>query len=306
MTTCYFIQTHKHPEQIYRLVRTIKRSSPTAKILIGHDFINCQLDFSPLRDLPNIDLLKINFSVRRGRFSLLQPYLNAIEWLHQHNQEFDWLVYLSGQDYPTQSLHQMEQFLSDSGYDGFMRYWDINSPESPWGAEKGHRRYCYHYYELPDKLARWFFVRRSKIERLSPIRFYPTYGSLIGLPARSVPFNEKFVCYGGRQWHSLSRKCINFLRNFFIQDRSLINYYQRTVVPDESLIQTILVNSGLFHLCNDDRRYVDFSGDQAGHPRTLTVQDYETLKSEKFSFARKFDLNEDVEILDLLDAKIFG
>lgn len=306
MKTCYFIQTHKNPEQIYRLIQTIKQSSPTAQILIGHDFNSCYLDLSPLRDLSDIELLKINFPVRRGSFSLLKPYLSAIDWLHENNSEFDWLIYLSGQDYPTQPLHQMEQYLRDSNYDGFIRYWNIDSLGSPWGKEKGHRRYFYHYYELPKKLARWFFVRRSKIEQLSPLRFYPTYGSLVGLPARSVPFNERFICYGGRQWHSLSRKCIKFLRKFLRQNQFLVDYYQRTVVPDESFIQTVLVNSGLFNLCNDDGRYVDFSGNQAGHPRTLTTQDYETLKNGKFFFARKFDLSEDSEILDMLDARILS
>jgi len=306
MKICYFIQTHKNPEQIYRLVRTIKQSSSAAQILIGHDFNSCYLDLSPLRDLSNIALLKINFLVKRGSFSLLKPYLNAIDWLHEHNSDFDWLIYLSGQDYPTQPPHKMEQFLRDSGYDGFIRYWSITSPESPWGVEKGHRRYFYHYYELPNKLARWFFVRRSKIEQLSPIRFYPTYGSLVGLPARSVPFNERFICYGGRQWHSLSRKCVEFLRGFLRDNQFLMDYYQRTVVPDESFIQTVLVNSGMFKLCNDDGRYVDFSGNQAGHPRTLTTRDYETLKNGKFFFARKFDLSEDSEILDMLDARILS
>jgi hypothetical protein len=36
MNFCYFIQTHKNSEQIYRLVNCIKRSSPRAEI-IGHD-----------------------------------------------------------------------------------------------------------------------------------------------------------------------------------------------------------------------------------------------------------------------------
>ena len=306
MKICYFIQTHKNPEQIYRLVRTIKRSSPAAQILIGHDFNSCYLDLSPLCDLSGIDLLKINFPIKRGNFSLIKPYLNAIDWLYKNNSEFDWLIYLSGQDYPTQPLHQMEEFLSRSSYDGFMRYWDIHSPESPWGREKGHRRYFYHYYELPDKLARWLFVRKPKVERFLPIRLYPTYGSLVGLPARSVPFNEKFSCYGGRQWHSLSRKCIDFLRIFLEQNQFLPKYYQRTILPDESMIQTILVNSDLFNLCNDDGRYISFAGNPAGHPRTLTTQDYETIKSEKFFFARKFDLSEDAEVLDMLDARILS
>ncbi len=54
---CYFIQTHQNPDQIYRLIRTIKRSSPHAQILINQNFNRCELDLTPLQDLSDIHLL---------------------------------------------------------------------------------------------------------------------------------------------------------------------------------------------------------------------------------------------------------
>ena len=44
----------------------------------------------------------------------------------------------------------------------------------------------------------------------------------------------------------------------------------------------------------------------SGSPRTLTIQDYTTLTNGKFHFARKFDMNQDAEIMDKLDALIFN
>ena len=34
---CYYMQTHKAPEQIARLVRTIKEGSPGSIVLVDHD-----------------------------------------------------------------------------------------------------------------------------------------------------------------------------------------------------------------------------------------------------------------------------
>lgn len=192
MKVCYFIQTHKNPEQIYRLVRTIKRSSPTAGIVIGHDFTSCSLDITPLQDLEDIHLLKIEFRAIRGDFSLLQPYLMAIDWLVETKFEFDWLVYLSGQDYPTQTPSIFEAFLATTNYDGFIRYWDVFSPQSPWRKEKALRRYYCQYYRLPDSMQNVLeFISKTiksfKLEKVVPMQFFLTYGSLIGFQSRSHP-----------------------------------------------------------------------------------------------------------------------
>lgn len=302
MKACYFIQTHKNPEQIYRLVRTIKKSSPTAQVLIGHDFTSCHLDITPLQDLPEVALIRGNSPAIRGDFSLLQPYLNAINWLFEHNSDFEWLVYLSGQDYPTQPLSKIEDFLSKTDYDGFMEYFDVFSNECLWDVSEVVKRYFSQYYRLPKWTGR-FLLRMWKIQQFTPIIFSVFYGSLIGLPAKQTPFDDKYICYGGYQWHTLSRKCVQYLKSFVTENPSMINYYKKTLVPDESLVQTILINSKLFKICNKNKRYVDFTGTDWGHARLLKNKDYGTITDGNFHFARKFE--QDVDILDMLDAKIF-
>ncbi len=124
------------------------------------------------------------------------------------------------------------------------------------------------------------------------------------MPAKKTPFNEQFTWYGGSQWQTLSRKCIYYVKNFIRENPRLIKYYEKTLVPDESLIQTILINNPDFNICCDNKRYIDFTGTTGGHPRVLTSQDYETITTGGFHFARKFEQNSDV--LDMLDAYIFS
>ncbi len=301
MKVCYFIQTHKNPEQIYRLVRTIKKSSPTAQVLIGHDFTSCYLDMAPIQDLPEVALLRGNNRAIRGDFSLLQPYLNAINWLFEHNSDFDWLVYLSGQDYPTQPLSKTENFLAETDYDGFIFYFNVDSEQYPWDADEVFKRYLCQYYRLPNWTGR-FLIKLDKILQFTPIVISVFYGSLIGIRAKRTPFDDNFICYGGSQWHTLSRKCVQYIKSFVEQNPSIVNYYKKTLVPDECFIQTILVNSHLFKLCNDCKLCVDFTGTDFGHARSLTNKDYEAITNGRFHFARKFE--QDADILDILDAKI--
>ncbi|BDA70286.1 hypothetical protein CAL7716_044520 [Calothrix sp. PCC 7716] len=168
MKVCYFIQAHKNPEQVYRLVRTIKKSSPNSLVVIGYDFTNSSISMGYLQDLPGVYLLRANFSIERGSFSILQPYLNCINWLYSNNLNYDWLAYISGQDYPAQSLSDTESFLSKTEYDGFIEFYNVLSEQSHWSINEGLHRYFNQYYtrlltlwEISRKNFMLFLCRRN-------------------------------------------------------------------------------------------------------------------------------------------------
>ncbi len=303
MKVCYFIQSHKNSQQIYRLVQAIKTLSPNAQVLIGHDFTSCHLDFTPLQHLSDVYLFKTSRSGIRGDFSLIEPYLQAIDWLFANNCDFNWLFYLSGQDYPTQPLSHIEKFLAATDYDGFINYFDVFSSESLWSKEEAVKRYFCQYYRLPNWSGK-FLTKALIIQKFTPLIISIYYGCLIGAPANKIPFHRNFLCYGGSQWHTLSRKCVKYIKDFMINNGSTVKYYKKTLVPDESFIQTILINNKNLKLCNDNKRYVDFTGTDNGHARVLTSRDYETLISGKFHFARKFEQN--TSILDMLETHMFA
>jgi len=314
MKLLYLIQTSKNPEQIYRVVQIIKKSSPKSHILVSHDFTACNLDITPLQNFPGVEVLRLSGKGGRGDFSMVQGYLDAVDWLFSHNTEFDWLINLSGQDYPTQPLPKIEKFLAATKYDGFLEYFEAlsDSGQNPWGIRESRNRYLYKYWRSGVSIPRHSL--RSKvlnrlglvIENAQPfIRTNWIYDCLmVGVIANSSLFNEKFLCYGGSYFHTLSRKCVQYLYDFSKQNPALISYYKKTCVPVESFVQTVLVNSRLFNLCNDTKRYIDFSNCQHGSPCILTAKDYPALIKDDIHFARKFDITQDSKILDMLDARI--
>ena len=303
---CYFIQNHRAPQQLARLVGTLRRFQPGARILVGHDEFAGLASADEIRRAVDTDVFAFREPARRGYFSLFQPYLDALEWLAGRGISYDWIVYLSGQDYPVQPLRRFEERLAAGDSDAFLRFWGAWSPDNPWGRMKqGVRRYAYQYRDAPAWPRAALRLLRSLNGIQSRMHVHLVYGPRIGWRKPS-PFGPGLVCQGGRQWTTLSRACAEHVLEEARARPELIEWFRNTLCPDEAVVQTLLVNSGRFRLSDDDLRYVDFSGGHRGHPRTLTAADLPTVTSGPYYFARKVDQGTDPELLDRLDSWIAG
>jgi hypothetical protein len=68
--------------------------------------------------------------------------------------------------------------------------------------------------------------------------------------------------------------------------------------------QTIIINSSFRdRVVNDNLRSIDWS-EGGNNPRVWRKEDLETLRLSNALIARKFDLNVDPEILDLIDVEL--
>jgi hypothetical protein len=305
-TVCYYVQSHRDPEQIYRLVRTLRRGSPRAPIVVWHDFARCDLDGRPLAELPDVHLLRPPRPQTRGSFSCqTEPYLDVVDWLERQGIAYDWLVNLTAQDYPVKPLPAGEAFLAAATCDGFIRHWDVLSPASPWSRRKARARYWYRYRRLRPGAEPWLRGLRA-LTRFLPVHFYLDYGPLVGTRVWRPPFGADFRCHGGWAFFSLRRRAVLYLRDFLAAHPEVERHYRGTVAPEESIVQTVLVNSGRFDLVDDDLRYIDYARAHKGAPRVLTTADLPLLASGRYHFARKFDLAADREVLDRIDRELLG
>ncbi|MBI4916622.1 MAG: core-2/I-branching enzyme [Acidobacteria bacterium] len=300
MRCTYLIQSHTQPALLARLVTTL-RSASDAAILVVHDASRVPLDETVLAGTGAI-VIQRRAPVRRGRFSCLEPYLEGVAHLLAAGEPFDWLVYLSGQDYPVRPVSAIESDLSGGRADAFLAHWDIASPDSPWPLRRARRRYFHQYAELPDRLTP-FLRLLHPVEALTPLQLYLTYGALVGWPARRTPFSESFRCFGGSMWHALSVACVAYLAAELERRPELVSYYRRTVVPDESLVPTVLANHASFRIVADNRRFADVDEQPGGHARVLGPADLEELTSGRYDFARRFDLDASAALLDALDER---
>ena len=118
---------------------------------------------------------------------------------------------------------------------------------------------------------------------------------------RTLPYNLE--PYGGDTWFCLAKKHVDYILEFLDDKPDLCAFFKHAFAPDEMFFQTIIMNSPLKDtLVNDNLRYIDWSRKGASSPAILTVDNADNLLNSAKFFARKFDIEMDEEILDLIDS----
>ena len=163
----------------------------------------------------------------------------------------------------------------------------------------------------------------------TPQSFPLTHGCCIGrsgpatfatLPLETHELLAKGNAYTGSQWVILSASfCHDLLRG--PGAARWLAAFERRLVPDESIFQTIVMNAPLHrqHLLNHNLRWIDWPhahGDPnvywnalgarayIGGPRVLNTTDLPAVLASPYMFARKVDPGVDVQVLQIWDAWI--
>lgn len=276
MRVAHAILVHRSPEQVKRLVQRIGHKDVDIWI-----HVDKKSDGSLFRKSigdANVFFVKRNVDVAWAGFSMVEAMLSCIrEILANQPGKYDYINFLSGQDYPIKDQQKFLEFLADKKGWEFVGIRQLESEGPDWERFTG-----YYFNELSplakrvtEKLARTF---------LSPRRFpYP------------------YSVMRGTQWITVSAAAAAYIIDFVDKNRGFCNYFRRVHAPDEFFFQTILYNSPFRYLLMDHTfHYTDWSEGKE-HPRMLTLEDAGKLVDSENFFARKFDMVKDPGILDFLD-----
>jgi hypothetical protein len=305
----YLVFSHVNPPQVARLVRLLRAGSSDSHVVLHHDEASSHLDPELLAGLANVHVLPYR-PIAWGTFSWVNALLRAIRWALEY-LEFEWLVLLSGQDYPTQSVSSIERFLATTEYDGFLKGFPLGSrPET---AGEDLQRYLYRYYRIPvpSQLRSRFTGERGRgvrvartIQGAQPIASLKRgpSGLYVGVRRLRLPFDEEFRWYRGSTWFTLSRQSVAVLDRFVRTNARVMRYFRRMWIPEESFVATVLLNQPDLRLCSDHLRFIRFRGGR--HPDILTIRDADAVLSSGKHFGRKFDTRVDDRILDVIDEQV--
>jgi hypothetical protein len=317
----YLVLSHTNPEQVRRLVRTILSGSPTAHVLIHHDEFVSRLGPDAFADEPRVNVLRPDRRVEWGDYSQVAAVLRAMRWALAH-LEFDWLCFISGQDYPLQPLSETEHELAETECDVFMELPDrVEAHEGDWLSPEGEavRRYFYRYWRVPHCVARLFSprVRHAaqqliyRLQRRQPfILLHPMPdGARLGVRRRRPPFSSGSPCLRGSEAGTYSRNCVEVIDGFLRRNPRYVAYFKNTVIPSESFLPTIVWNMPNLRVHPDHRRFIRWDASSAdpeprSHPDVFRAQDLPSLLEASAHFGRKFDARVDGRILDLLDERL--
>jgi hypothetical protein len=293
----FTILSHKYPNQVRRLAQRLLADCPDAAVVIHHDARSLPL---PNFGDPRIYVVDEPCSVQWGTISQVQVLLHVWEWIRRRGIAYNWMVLLSGQDYPVAHLADLEQQFERSGFEGFIDHTLATTKF----AEQNDTRYHFAYQPLPRAVHR-LAARLSRLNTLQPwIRVVATrLGCFIGLRTRA-PFDENLQCYRGEYWCALSARAVHYVESYMKEHPRVLDAYRRKLHPDESLIHSILASSGRFSLGNECLHFISWADPSSGSPDILGVKDVDAIFASGKLFARKFDETTDVSILDLLDERV--
>lgn len=268
------ILSHRDPPLLKRLVDRVLEGERTVA-LVHHDPRSGSPGLTPS---DRVRLVANPQPCDWGRMNLAEAMFRLLDAAVAQVPDLEWLLLISGQDYPAQSLRTTEAQLAGVDADAMLRYFPVPADPAddviPWQA-RCRQRYL-HRLRIPGD-------RRS-----------------VPFPRRS-PFRGDLQLHIGDMWANLSRPAVDHLREQYARQTRVRRYLSWCSVPDESLLPTLLLHdAGDLKIVPERRRFIRWV-EGSPHPETLTEQDADAISASGDYFARKVDLDRSAALLDLLD-----
>lgn len=274
----YVISAYKLPRNLIRLVRRLSVDGEQVIVHVDKRSRAAVFDemFGALEPLPTVHFLARHRSAYASYGHVLAT-LKGLERLRNSAAAYDFVVLLTGQDYPIKPLSAIRAQFARHTDRTYMSHFRM--PAESW-HEGGMNR-----------LTRWHFSTPHGLHAV-PRRWL---GPLV---PHDLPFG--LVPWGGSGYWTMCRRHVDYVLNFLDRSPAYLRFFRRAGIPDEMFFQTILMNGPHAHeVINDDLRCVDWT--RADVPAVFESEDLDLLAARPEPFARKFDSTRDEAILDALD-----
>lgn len=272
ITIAYLILVHRLPKQFKRLFKSIYNPNNYYLIHIdkkaSKDLHKEVTNF--ISDFENTYILESE-SIVWWWYSMVNVELNGIKKLLNLWLNWDFFINLSWQDFPLKTQKEINNFLFENKDNNYIKVSN-------------------QIVERPDTM--------NRIQNY----FIDNWNYVYEVSNEKRDFLKDTIPYIWWQWMILNRNCCEFICNS-LETKKFTDYYINTLIPDESFFQTLLMNTSFdWNIINDDKRAIIWvnDGDIKLRPKTFKKEDINFLSLKNNLFARKFDDNEDSEIIDFI------
>lgn len=276
MRVAHLILTYTNPKQTERMIRRMQHKNFDFYIQVDK-----KIDIAPhlyLQNIPNVYLIKDRVDVKWAGFSTILATFAAIKEIVASDIKYDFINFISGQDYPLKPADELNQFFSKNIGKEFLSFRDIKNDwtEGLIRMEK----YFLTGYTFPGK-----YFAEKVINLVTPKRKFPK-----GLHP-----------YGKSMFWMLSPEAAMYVVNTVEKDKGLMRFFFLCWGSDEFVFQTMLMHSPhKKNIINNNYRYIDWSAG-GPNPKILNIEDAESIANSGLLFARKFDLSKHGDVLDYID-----
>lgn len=278
MRVAHLILTYTNPKQTERMIKKMAHSNFDFYIHVDKKF-----DINPhlfLKDLPNVYFINNRINVKWAGFNTVVATFECIKEIVSSGIKYDFINFLSGQDYPLKPANELFNFFDQNKGKEFLSYRDI---KNDW--KEGLIRMEKYF------LSGYSFKGKHTVEKI--INFL--------MPNRKIPYN--LHPYGKSMFWMLSPETAMYVVNKVESDKKLVNFFCFSWASDEFVFQTILMNSTYKDkIVNNNYRYIDWSSG-GPNPKMLDENDFEKIKASNMLFARKLDAVKSGKLFDLIDSR---
>lgn len=299
----YLILAHKNPLQLGRMIERLDDGA--SKFFIHLDAKTPIEPFTACLEGAHIRFIDKRERCVWGDFSIVQATIRLME---AASKEQGFFILMSGQDYPIQSQEYINDFLERNKEFDFI---EIEPLEEKWkpkmvkdklehyhilhSEERGHSN-CY----APFAHCSVFQKLRTLMHLLKGRLSMKNFKLLCSLPKRIAPFERQ---YAGSQFWAFSERTFYAVLNYIREHKAALEgYYKYTSSPDEiyfhSVLMDLVAKDSTIKL-KEQITYVNYFRKN----NVFITEDFDKLTSAKGKlFARKFDTDIDIEILNKLDS----
>jgi len=299
----YLILAHKNPLQLSRMIERLDDGA--SKFFIHLDAKTPIEPFAACLEGGHIRFIEPRERCVWGDFSIVRATIHLMEAASKEQGVF---ILMSGQDYPIQSQGYINAFLVSNKEFDFI---EIEPLEEKWkpkmvkdklehyhilhSEERGHSN-CY----APFRHCSVFQKVRTLMHLLKGRLSRKNFRLLCSLPKRVAPFERQ---YAGSQFWAFSERTFYAVLHYIREHKATLEeYYKYTSSPDEiyfhSVLMDLVAKDSTIKL-KEQITYVNYFRKN----NVFITEDFDKLTSAKGKlFARKFDTDIDIEILNKLDS----
>lgn len=299
----YLILVHKNPLQLGRMIERLDDGA--SKFFIHLDAKTPIEPFAACLEEAHIRFIDKRERCVWGDFSIVQATIRLMEAASNEQGLF---ILMSGQDYPIQSQAYINDFLECNKEFDFI---EIEPLEEKW-KPKMVKDKLEHYHILhseergnsncyaPFRHCSVFQKVRTLMHLLKGRLSVKNFKLLCSLPKRIAPFERQ---YAGSQFWAFSERTFYAVLNYIREHKAVLEgYYKYTSSPDEiyfhSVLMDLVAKDSTIKL-KEQITYVNYFRKN----NVFVTEDFDKLTSAKGKlFARKFDTDIDIEILNKLDS----
>lgn len=314
MLSAFMIIAHKNIDQVIRLVRILEDDEIDFYIHLDKKWKLNDADIERLKAASrHVTVVNKRISGFLDTWSLCEITIELIKSALRTEKDYSYFALLSGQDYPIKSIEDIKNTFEQRYPKPLI---DCTPMVKDNWIYSGFKWIRFHgYYRMVERIAKSRKARKLLLLPAYAVQFVVTY--IAGSPYKRL-MKADCALYGGSAWWILPREIVELCVAEVESNTEIVKAFKLKNTPEETFFQTMTMRSSLSSLVDINEPYevlqncmtyayfFDDTHEPTGHPYILTEDNFEMLRNRRELFARKFEMNESLSLMDRIDREILG